>query len=77
MFFEIIGPKNSLSFAVGTSTECHSFVSEYFYSIFCSRVEGSMLNKTTQSFSLVTYEPWLSVVIRQDVFRVHSSMTIF
>jgi len=48
MFFERIGPKNSWSFAVGTWTDCHSFISEYFHSIFCSKVEGSMLNKTTQ-----------------------------
>jgi len=25
----------------------------------------------------VTFEPWLIVVIRQHVFHVHSSMTIF
>jgi len=36
-----------------------------------------MLNKTTLSFSLVTFEPWLIVVIRQHVFHVHSSMTKF
>jgi len=30
-----IGPKNSWSFAVVTSTDCHSFISEYFHSIFC------------------------------------------
>jgi len=47
MFFERIGPKNYWSSAVETSTDCHSFISEYFYSIFCSKVEGSMLNKTT------------------------------
>jgi len=50
MFFERIGPKNSWSFAVGTSTECHSFISEYFHLIFCSKVEGSML-KTTEFFT--------------------------
>ena len=77
MFFLRIGPKNSWSFAVGTSTHCHSFISEYFHSIFCSKVEGSVLNKTTQSFSLLTFEPWLIVVIRQHVFHVYSSMTIF
>jgi len=77
MFFKRFGPKNYWRFAVGTSTECHSFISEYFHSIFCSKVEGSMLNKTTQSFSLVTFEPCLIVVIRQHVFHVHSSMTIF
>jgi len=48
MFFKRIGLKNSWSFAVGTSTDCHSFFSEYFHSIFCSEVQGSMLNKTTQ-----------------------------
>jgi len=48
MFFKKIGPKNSWSFAVGTSTERHSFISEYFHLTFCSKVEGSMLNKTTQ-----------------------------
>jgi len=48
MFFERIGPKNSWSFAVGTSVDCHSLISEYFHSILCSEVEGSMLNKTTQ-----------------------------
>jgi len=52
--FSRIGPKKSWNFAVGTSTDWHSFISEYFHSIFCSKVEGSMLNKTTQSFSLVT-----------------------
>ena len=31
----------------------------------------------TESFSLVTFEPWLIVVISQHVFRVNSSMTIF
>jgi len=36
-----------------------------------------MLNKTTQSFSLVTFEPWLIVVLRQHVFHVRSSMMIF
>jgi len=76
MFFERIGPKNSWSFAVGTSTECHSFISEYFHLIFCSKVEGSML-KTTQSFSLATFEPWLIVVIKKHAFHVRSSMTIF
>jgi len=44
MFFERI----ALSFAVGTLAECHSFITEYFHSVFCSKVEGSMLNKTTQ-----------------------------
>jgi len=48
MFFKRIEPKNFWSFAVGTLTDCHSFISEYFHSIFCSKVEGSMLNKTTQ-----------------------------
>jgi len=48
MFFKRIGPKNSWSFAAGTLTECHSFISEYVRSIFCSKVEGSMLKKTTQ-----------------------------
>jgi len=50
MCFNGIRPKNSWSFAVGTSTDCHSFVSEYFHSIFCSKVEGSMLNKTHKIF---------------------------
>jgi len=77
MFFKRIGPKKSWSSVVGTSTNCHSFISEYFHSLFCSKVEGSMLNKTTQSFSLVTFKPWLIVVIGQHVFHVHSSMTIF
>ena len=49
LFIKRIGPRNSWSFAVGTSTDCHSFISEYFHSIFCSKVEGSMLNKTTQT----------------------------
>jgi len=40
-------------------------------------MEGSMLNKTTQSFLLVTFEPWLIVVTRQHIFHVHSSVTIF
>jgi len=45
--------KNSWSFAAGTSINCHSFMltsfsSEYFHSIFCSKVEGSMLNTTRQ-----------------------------
>jgi len=31
----------------------------------------------TESFSLVTSEPWLIIVIRQHVFYVHSSLTIF
>jgi len=48
MFLERIGPKNSWSVAVRTSTDCRSFISEYFHSMFCSKVEGSMLNKTTQ-----------------------------
>jgi len=48
MFFKRIGPKNSWNFAVGISTDCHSFIPEYFRSIFCSKVEGSMLNKSTQ-----------------------------
>jgi len=48
MFFKSIGLKNSWGFAVGTSTDCHSFISEYFHSIFCSKVGGSMLYKTTQ-----------------------------
>jgi len=48
MFFKRIGPKISWRFGVGSSIECHSFISEYFHSIFCSQVEGSMLNKTTQ-----------------------------
>jgi len=48
MFFKRIGPKISWSFGVGTSIDCHSCISEYFHSIFCSYVEGSMLNKTTQ-----------------------------
>jgi len=77
MFFERIRPKNYWSFVVGTSTDYHSFISEYFHSIFCSKVEGSTLNKTTQSFSRVTFEPWLIVVVRQHVFHVHSSMMIF
>jgi len=46
----MIGPKNSWSFAVGTSTDCHSFISEYFHLIFCSEVEGFMLNKTQEVF---------------------------
>jgi len=65
------------SFAVGTSTDCHSLISEYFHSLFCIKVQGSMLNKTKQSFSLMTFEPWLIIVIRQHVFHVHSSMMIF
>jgi len=36
-----------------------------------------MLNKTTQSFLLVTFEPWLIVVLRQHVFHVRSSMMMF
>jgi len=36
MFFKRIRPKNSWSFAVGTSTDCYSFISEYFHSTFCS-----------------------------------------
>jgi len=48
MFFKRIGPKNSWSFTVGTSTACHSIISEYFHSIFYSKLEASMLNKTTQ-----------------------------
>jgi len=76
MFFKRIGIKTSWNFAVGTSTGCHSFIFECFHSIFCSKVEGSMLNKATQSFSLVTFAPWLIVVIWQHVFHVHSSMTI-
>jgi len=47
-FFNRIRPKNSWSFAAGTSADCHSFISEYFHSIFCSKVESSVLNKTTQ-----------------------------
>jgi len=31
----------------------------------------------TARFLLVTFEPWLITVIRQHVFHVHSSMTIF
>ena len=31
----------------------------------------------TESFSLVTFEPWLIVEIRQHVFHVHSNMAIF
>jgi len=49
MFFKRIGPRNFWSFAVGTSTDFHSFISEYFHSIFRSKVECSMLNKTTQN----------------------------
>jgi len=48
MFIKRIGPKNSLNFVVGTSTDCHSVISEYFHSIFWSKMEASMLNKTTQ-----------------------------
>jgi len=40
--------KNFSEFAVGTSTDSHSFMSEYFHSIFRRNAEGSMLNKTTQ-----------------------------
>jgi len=50
MFFKKIGPKNFLSFASWSSSGCHYFISEYFHSIFCSEVQGSMLNKTRQSF---------------------------
>jgi len=50
MFFKRIGLKNSWNFAVGTSTDCHAFISECFHSIFCSKVEGSMLNKTQKVF---------------------------
>jgi len=55
MFFKRIGPKISCSFAIETSTDCHSFISEYFHSIFCSEVEDSMLNKTQKVFH---WWPW-------------------
>jgi len=38
-------------------------LSEYFHSVFCNELQGSMLNKTRHSFSLVTFEPWLIVII--------------
>jgi len=54
IIFKRIGPKNSWNFAVGTTTDCHSFISEYFHSIFCSKVEGSKMNKTTHHCDLWT-----------------------
>jgi len=37
-----------------------------------------MLNKNkTERFSLVTFEAWKIIAIRQHVFCVNSSMTIF
>jgi len=78
MFFERVGPKNSWSCAVGTSTDCHSFISKYFHSIFCSKVEGSMLNKTTHR-KFFTGDLWTLVnrCYKAICFDVHSSMTIF
>jgi len=49
MLSKRIGPKNSWCFAVGTSTDCHSIISENFHSVFCSKVQGSMLNKIKQN----------------------------
>jgi len=49
MFFKKIGPKNFWNFAVGNLPDYHSYISEYFYSMFCSKVvPGSMVNKTRQ-----------------------------
>ena len=62
MLFKRIKPKNYRSFSVATSTDSHSFISDYFHSIFCSKVQGFMLDKT-ESFLLVTFEPWLIFVI--------------
>jgi len=45
MLFKKIRPKNFWNFAVGTSLDGHSYIPEYFHSIFCSEVQGSMLNK--------------------------------
>jgi len=57
MFFKMIGPNFFWSFTVGTSTDCHSFISEYFH----STTEHFTVNCkvacwTKQSFSLVTFE---------------------
>jgi len=46
MFFKRTDPKNYWSFAVANSTDSHFFIYDYFHSIFCSKVQGSMLNKT-------------------------------
>jgi len=54
--------KNYWNFTVSTSTDHNSYISEYFHSVFCNKVQGSMLNKTRQcSFLLVTFEPWSSL----------------
>jgi len=78
MFCKRIEPKKFWSFAVGASTDCHSFVSEYFHSIFCSKVQGFMLKKTKhKSFSLVNFEPWLILVVSQHVFVCIQALQYF
>ena len=41
-------PKHFWNFAVETSTNCNSYISEYCHSIFCNKAQGSMLNQIKQ-----------------------------
>jgi len=46
-------------FAIRTFADSCRDISDYVPSIFHNGVQGPMLNKTRQSFSVVTFEPWL------------------
>jgi len=59
-----------------------NWVSLLYLWIFSSSIlqKGGRLHveqNNTESFALVTFEPWLIVVIRKHVFYVYSSITIF
>jgi len=50
MFFKRIGPKISWSSGVGTSTDCHSFISEYFIQYFAVKWKAPCWTKQHRKF---------------------------